>query len=36
MNDADSEVVERLPEKEGYRKIDSLERVVISILLKYI
>jgi len=26
MNDADLEVMERLLEGEGYRKIDSLER----------
>jgi len=32
MNDADSEVMERLLEREGYRKIDSPERADVIIL----
>jgi len=31
MNDADSEVMERLLEREGYRKIDSPEGLNIII-----
>ena len=34
MNDADSEVMERLLESEGYRKIDSPEGVAVIILKK--
>ncbi|MFW9972763.1 MAG: hypothetical protein ACFFDF_21435 [Candidatus Odinarchaeota archaeon] len=34
MNDADSEVMERLLEREGYGKIDSPERANAIILKK--
>ena len=34
MNGADSEVMERLLEKEGYRKIDSPEGADVIILKK--
>ena len=36
MNDADSEVMVRLLEREGYRKIDSPERADIIILKRII
>lgn len=34
MNDADSEVMERPLERQGYKKIDSSERVDVIILNK--
>jgi len=34
MNDADSEVMERLLEREGYRRIDSPGRADVIILKK--
>ena len=34
MNDADSEVIGRLLEREGYRKIDSPEETDVIILKK--
>ncbi|NVM56066.1 MAG: hypothetical protein HWN66_20375 [Candidatus Helarchaeota archaeon] len=34
MNDADSEVIERLPEREDYRKIDSPKGADVIILKK--
>jgi len=38
MNDADSEVMERLLEREGYGKIDSPEKadvIILNRIIKY-